>query len=78
MHPLVPDLSKFTDDELQKKYNDLYKKFSTVSRAHNGVLISQIVMLLEDYRTEIANRQQALLDKTSKQNPNFKNIIDIQ
>lgn len=77
MHPLAPDLSKLSNDELLNKYNDLAKKFSTAHRVGSGSVINQMAMLLEDYRAEMRRRHDKMLDDANK-NPNFKNIIDIK
>lgn len=78
LHPLAPDLSALTMDELMTKYNDLNKKYQQAHRSGSGSVIGQLAMLLDDYRYEIARRQQKLLDDASRKTSNFKNIIDIQ
>lgn len=77
MHPLAPDLSGLSNDELLNKYNDLNKKFSQAHRVGSGSIIYQMSMLLEDYRAEMRRRQEKMLADANK-NPNFKNIIDIK
>ena len=76
MHPLAPDLSNMSTEELNTKYNELVKRMLQAQRMGNGSLINQVGMLLEDYRVELSKRQQKLLDDANK-NANFKNIIDI-
>ena len=76
MHPLAPNLSELTTEEVTAKYSDLTKKLNQAYRMGNNSLVNQISMLLEDYRSEMARRQQKLLDDANK-NANFKNIIDI-
>jgi predicted Zn-dependent protease len=76
MHPLAPDLSVLSIEELTTKYNDLVKRMLQAQRMGNGGLINQVGMLLEDYRVELAKRQQKILSDANK-NANFKNIIDI-
>jgi hypothetical protein len=78
LHPLAPDLSKLTMDELLEKYNELNKKFMVASRVGSGGIIGQMSLLLEDYRQEIGSRQRKMLDDANSKNKNFKNIIDIQ
>ncbi len=63
-------------EELQSKYNELTKKISQCQRMGNGTLMNQLFMLIEDYRAEIAVRNQKIYDDINK-NPNFKNIIDV-
>jgi len=76
-HPLAPDLSTLNNDELLAKYNELNKKYMMAHRTGSGSIISQMAMLLEDYRNELRVRQEKLLSDANK-NPNFKNIIDIK
>ena len=76
MHPLTPNLTELSLEELQAKYNELTKKINQSHRFGNNSLMNQLYMLLEDYRMEISTRQQKIYDDINK-NPNFKNIIDI-
>jgi hypothetical protein len=78
LHPLSPDLSGLSMDELMTKFNDLNKKYQQAHRSGSGSVIGQLAMLLDDYRYEISRRQQKLLDEASRKNSNFKNIIDIK
>jgi hypothetical protein len=78
MHPLTPDLSQLSLDELQSKYNDLLKRYNQAHQMGSAQLTGQIIMLIEDYQSEIRNRQQKLLDEINNKNNNFKNIIDIK
>lgn len=76
MHPLTPNLSGLSIEELQSKYNELVKKLTQASRTGNWNLINQINMVLDDYRQELSVRHQKTLEEANK-NINFKNIIDI-
>lgn len=67
-----------TNEELEKNYTELNKKYTMASRSGSYTVLPQIAMLLNDYREEIQNRHKALLEKAASQNPNFKNIIDIK
>lgn len=78
MHPLTPDLSNLTLEELQAKYNELTKKYSQAQRVGSWALMGQAAMIIEDYKMEISRRQQKLLDDINNKNNNFKNIIDIK
>jgi hypothetical protein len=77
MHPLTPDLSEFSIDDLQAKYNDLSKKAIQCQRMGSYSMMNQISMLLEDYSAEIARRQQKIYDDANKEH-NFEKIIDIK
>jgi len=76
MHPLAPDLTNLTLEELTTKYNELTKRMMQAQRLGNGNLLYQIGMLMENYKAEIWQRQQKLLEDADKKG-NFKNIIDI-
>jgi hypothetical protein len=78
MHPLTPDLSKLSNEELNQKYGDLLNRSTFAYRVGSADMVQQLQMLMGDYQLEIQKRNdQALaeMEKTSKQ---FKNIIDIQ
>ena len=77
MHPLAPDLSKLTDDELQKNRGELQNRMMMSYRMGNPDLITQLQLLLQDYDMEIQTRNQRLMDQMSKANKNFGNIINI-
>lgn len=77
MHPLAPDLSELTNDELYKKYNELSNKYMMAHRVGSGSIVAQMSMLLENYKMEIARRHEKMMAEANK-NPNFKNIIDIK
>jgi hypothetical protein len=81
MHPLAPDLSTLSDDELSKKFNDLNKRLGQAYRSGPSQIIPQIQMLMQDYQTEISRRQQKLMQemeqRAEKNGKGFKGIIDI-
>ena len=77
-HPLTPDLSSLSNDDLYKKYNELHGKFIMAHRVGSGSVINQMAMLLEGYREEMRIRHERTLAEASKKNPNFKGIIDIK
>lgn len=79
MHPLAPDLSGLSDDELQKKYNELNTRVNAAYRMGSMDLIAQIQMLLEDYQVEIGARQRKMMaDLQKKAGKDFDDIIDIK
>lgn len=78
MHPLTPDLSKLTAEELQTKYGDLQKRYGVAFRMGRPDQIYQLQMLIQDYYAEIQRRNAKALEELEKNSKNFKNIIDIQ
>ena len=77
MHPLAPDLSKLTDDELQQKRGELQNRLMMSYRIGNADLVMQLQLLLGDYDMEIQTRNQRMMDQMSKASKNFGNIINI-
>lgn len=49
-HPLIPNLSEKTTDELQKSIGELQHKLGIAMRTGNGHLCQQIRMALESYQ----------------------------
>jgi hypothetical protein len=78
MHPLAPDLSGISDDELHKKRAELQNRMVFAYRMGHGDIIGQIQLLLGDYDMEIQKRNQKMLDDMNRNNPNFKDKIDIK
>ena len=78
MHPLAPDLSGISDDELHKKRAELHNRMTFAYRMGHGDIIGQIQLLLGDYDMEIQRRNQKMLDDMNRNNPNFKDKIDIK
>jgi len=78
MHPLAPDLSGLTDDELHTKRAELTNRMTFAYRMGHGDIIGQIQLLLGDYDMEIQKRNQKMLDDLQKNNKNFKDKIDIK
>lgn len=77
-HPLSPDLSSLSNDDLYKNYNDLHNKFIMAHKFGSGSVINQMYMLLEGYREEMRVRNERTLKDAANKNPNFKGIIDIK
>lgn len=77
MHPLTPNLTQLTDDELQKKYAELQKKMMQAYTFGNTDLAIQLQMLLEDYTMEVQQRQAKMMEELMAKSDKFKGIIDI-
>ena len=77
MHPLSPDLSKLTDDELQQKRGELQNRLMMSYCMGNADLVMQVQLLLGDYDIELQTRNQRMMDQMSKASKNFGNIINI-
>lgn len=55
MHPLVTDLDKLKDSELDNKINDLTRKYFTTQ---NFDVQRQISMVLDSYKMELDKRKR--------------------
>lgn len=78
MHPLLPDLTTLSNDELHKKYGELQKRAVMATRSGSSEVLHQIQLLMDGYLAEISSRNQKMLQELENKNKNFKNIIDIQ
>lgn len=77
-HPLAPDLSGLSTEELHKKYNELLTRYNQAFRSGPVGVLSQLQMLIQDYQQEIQKRNAKQLEELEKNSKNFKNIIDIK
>ena len=79
MHPLAPDLTTLSDNELQKKYNELNNRINAAYRMGNMDLVMQVQLLLDDYQTEMGARQRKMMEDLQKRaGKDFDDIIDIK
>ena len=61
-HPLAPELSGITQDELYKKYNDLMKRLGQAYQSGPSAAVPQLQMMIASYQAEINRRQDKLMD----------------
>ena len=78
MHPLSPNLTEYSDAELQKKQSDLVARLNYAYKFGNVNMVRQIQMMLEDYQLEIAARHRKTLEELANKNDKFSGIIDIK
>ena len=71
MHPLAPDLTKLSDDELHTKRAELQNRMSFSYRMGQGDMVGQLQLLVMNYDMEIQTRNQRMLDNLQKTNKNF-------
>ena len=77
MHPLTPNLKELSDDELQKKYGELQKRYMQAFRFGPGSVIPQLQWLMQDYQYELQLRYQKQAEELQKNSKGPKGIIDI-
>ena len=77
-NPLTPNLGDLKDADIDSKISDLNKKYVIAARSGNGGLSTQILLALEEYKSE---QQRRLLEKTKvavkNQTKDFTTLINI-
>ena len=70
-NPLLPDLTKIKDQELEDKILELSQKYHIALRLGQGSIAQQIVLTLDSYKIEQQQRQadkmNELMNKQKKQ-----------
>jgi hypothetical protein len=66
MHPLAPDLTKLSDEELHNKRGELQNRMGTAYRMGSADMVGQLQLLLQDYAMEVERRNQVMLDQAQK------------
>ena len=75
MHPLLPDLAKMKEPELENKIQELSKKYFI---AHNPAVQHQILMLLEDYKQELGVRRAKMWEEQyQKRDTDLDSLINV-
>jgi hypothetical protein len=77
-HPLTPDLTKLTIEDLTNKISDLQRRLTYAYRIGQGDMVGQLQLLMQDYNAELQERNRKQLEEMEKHSKQFKNIIDIQ
>ena len=78
MHPLIPNLTELTEEDLLKKINDLHIRIRQAYNMPNPQVSMQLRMLLDDYQREYNNRMAELAKKFAEQSKKYVDKIDIQ
>ena len=66
MHPLSPDLTKLTDEELHSKRAELQNRLGYAYRIGNPEMVHQLNLLIQDYALEVEQRNKKMLDDAQK------------
>lgn len=72
-NPLFPSLTDVKDDVLNKKVDELQKKYLAAATMGNMAFANQIHTLLEHYRQELNLRNQKYLDELAEKMNKNKN-----
>lgn len=80
-HPLAPDLSELSPEELYAKHSDLQKRLNQAYKFGPSSAIPQIQMMMEHYQLEIGERNRKQMEemsqRTEQNGKGYKGIIDI-
>ena len=76
-HPLIANIDNLSIEELQTRISDLNKKIAWASRSGNASLRAQIQMALNTFNNKFREKQQAIYEAATKNNPDFSSKIDI-
>jgi hypothetical protein len=75
MHPLLENLAPLKDSEIETKILDLSRKYFQTT---NPAVQTQIGLMLEGYKNEMANRRQRLWqDQQEKRDTDLDNLINV-
>jgi hypothetical protein len=66
MHPLAPDLTGLTDEELHTKRGELQGRISYAYQIGNAGMVNQLQLLLQDYGMEVERRNQKLMSDAQR------------
>lgn len=76
-NPLLPDLSKLKNEEIDLKINELMKKYFIAAKCGQGTVCNQISVILEYYKQEQLKRFEAATKKSYQNNKNFDDFINV-
>lgn len=76
-NPLLPDLSKIKNEDLELKITELMKKFTIAARSGQGTVCTQIVTILDAYRAEQQKRYLEANKKALNQTKTFDDFINV-
>jgi hypothetical protein len=76
-NPLLPDLSKLKNEDIDNKITELMKKFLIASRSGQGGVCAQISVILESYKQEQFKRQADALKKLENKHKDFEDFVNV-
>jgi hypothetical protein len=75
MHPLMEDISKLKESELESKISDLSRKYFMT---HNPNVQSQIALMLDMYKIELRSRREKnIIEEYQKRDRDLDNLINV-
>ena len=76
-HPLLPDLSKLKNEDLDNKIVELSRNYFIAARSGMGGACNQINVLLECYKQEQARRHEIDKTKLREKNKDLDTFINV-
>ena len=74
-HPLVNNLDDFTDDELNKRLQDLTTKYY---QSTNPYVLHQIQLVVDDIQDTLTRRLMSRIAEESEEMKELDNLINIR
>lgn len=74
MHPLLPDVSNLSDDQLNQKISQIQR---VLRSSQNGYLTQQAQQILLSLREEQSQRQAQALERALSKNQKATDVINI-
>lgn len=75
-NPLLPDITKLKNEDLENKINELMRKYVIAARCGQGIVCNQISVILEAHKDE-QKRRYAETSKKTIQNKDLDDYINI-
>jgi hypothetical protein len=76
-NPLLPDISKLKNEDLENKITELMKKYLIAAKSGQGMVCDQISIILETYKDEQRRRYAETNKKLINQNKNLDDFINV-
>lgn len=76
-HPLIQDLTKLKDEDLEGQISNLNKKIGIALRMGNGGIAQQLNVILFEVREELLRRQREAKGKLQVQNKDLDDLINV-
>lgn len=77
-NPLIPDLSKIKNDDLENKIQELMKKYWIAARSGQGAVCNQISVWLDAYKTEQLKRHEENNKKLLQKSKDYDDLINVE
>lgn len=76
-NPLLQDLSKIKNEDLELKITELMKKYMIAAKSGQGGVCQQISIIIEAYKDEQKKRYAESSKKLATQNKDFDDYINV-